>query len=79
VGDSILSRQLQQEIGKQGFSVSQLDASFDKQGVFSSRSGAFSVEIAETQVRALRHPLVISSDCLLSHAVSRFVLLCASL
>ena len=50
VGDSILGRQLQQEIAKQGFTIRQLDASFDRQGVFSSRSGAFSVEIAEVQV-----------------------------
>lgn len=50
VGDSILGRQLQQEIAKQGFAVRQLDASFDRQGVFSSGSGAFSVEIAEVQV-----------------------------
>ena len=50
VGDSILGRQLQQEIAKQGFTIRQLDASFDRQGVFSSRSGAFSVEVAEVQV-----------------------------
>lgn len=30
--------------------MNQLDASFDRQGVFSSRGGAFSVEMAEIQV-----------------------------
>ncbi|KAA6417260.1 MAG: hypothetical protein FRX49_12787 [Trebouxia sp. A1-2] len=49
IGDSILSRHFQQQIAKQGFTVNQLDASFDRQGVFSSRGGAFSVEMAEVQ------------------------------
>ena len=47
VGDSILNRQLQQQIGREGFSVNQLDVSFSRQGVFSSESGAFSVDISE--------------------------------
>lgn len=47
VGDSILNRQLQQQIGQEGFSVNQLDVSFNRQGVFSSDSGAFSVDISE--------------------------------
>ena len=50
IGDSILSRRFQQQIAKQGFTVNQLDASFDRQGVFSSHGGAFSVEMAEIQV-----------------------------
>ena len=50
IGESILTRTLPQEIKKQGYLVSQLDASFEKQGIFSSRNGAFSVEIAEASM-----------------------------
>ena len=50
IGESILSRALPQEIMKQGYLVSQLDASFEKQGIFSSRTGAFSVELAESSM-----------------------------
>ena len=55
ISNSILGRALQQQIAKEGFHVSQLDASFDHQSVFSSRNGAFFVQIAEsTQVSRCR-------------------------
>ena len=48
IGDSILNRQLQQQVAEEGFIVSQLDAPFERQGVFSSDHGTFLVDIADT-------------------------------
>ena len=64
IGDSILSRHFQQQIAKQGFTVNQLDASFDRQGVFSSRGGAFSVEMAEIQVHVAPSDSTSTTACL---------------
>lgn len=45
--NTILEHRLQQHIGRQGFIVRQLDASFDRLGVYSSNNGGFSVAVSE--------------------------------
>ena len=47
IANTILDRQLQQHLGREGFTVTQLDASFDRQAIFSSNNGAFSVDVSE--------------------------------
>ena len=47
VANTILDRQLQQHLGREGFTISQLDASFDRLAIYSSNDGAFSVDVSE--------------------------------
>ena len=59
IANTILDRQLQQHLGREGFSISQLDASFDRQAIYSSSSGAFSVDVSE--VFEVRSKLIFAS------------------
>ena len=47
IANTILDRQLQQHLGSKGFIIKQLDASFDRQGFYSSNTGSFSVDVSE--------------------------------
>lgn len=56
IANTLLDHQLQQQLGREGFTISQLDASFDRQAIYSSSNGAFSVDVSEVfEVRNKTH------------------------
>lgn len=66
IANTILDRQLQQHLGSKGFIISQLDASFDRQGFYSSNTGTFSVDVSEVFEVSNKFPAQMSRMSLCS-------------